>query len=77
MGHEWIIDVLKDLSSYARANGLPALAGKAEEALRVAEAEDSGCAGLCGGQAGRFQPGWQGALTPAASERVALGESLA
>lgn len=39
MGHEWIFDVLKDLASYARANGLPTLAGKAEEALRVAEAE--------------------------------------
>ena len=39
MGHEWIFDVLKDLASYARANGLPALAGKAEEALRVAEVE--------------------------------------
>ncbi len=39
MGHEWIFDVLRDLSVYARANGLTALAGKAEEALRVAEAE--------------------------------------
>ena len=39
MGHEWIFDVLKDLASYARANGLPALAGKADEALRVAEVE--------------------------------------
>jgi hypothetical protein len=39
MGHDWIFDVLKDLTSYARANGLPALASKAEEALRVAEAE--------------------------------------
>ena len=39
MGHEWIFDVLKDLASYARANGLPALAHKAEEALRVAEVE--------------------------------------
>jgi len=39
MGHEWIIEVLRDLSVYANANGLPALAGKAEEALRVAEVE--------------------------------------
>ncbi len=39
MGHEWIFDVLKDLSSYARANGLPALANKADEALLVALAE--------------------------------------
>ena len=39
MGHEWILDVLRDLSSYARANGLTALASKADEALRVARAE--------------------------------------
>lgn len=39
MGHDWIISVLRDMTSYARANGLPALATKAEEALRVAEVE--------------------------------------
>ena len=39
MGHEWIFDVLKDLRSYASANGLQALARKADEALQVAEAE--------------------------------------
>ena len=39
MGHQWIFEVLRDLSSYARANGLPALASKADEALRVARAE--------------------------------------
>ena len=44
MGHEWVISVLTDLTSYARANGLPALATKAEEALRVAEVEISDAA---------------------------------
>lgn len=39
MGHDWVFDVLRDLKSYAEANGLPALAAKAEEALRVAEIE--------------------------------------
>lgn len=39
MGHEWILEVLRDLSSYARANGLAGLASKADEALRVAQVE--------------------------------------
>lgn len=39
--HDWIFDVLKDLRTYAQANGLPALAAKAEEAIRVARAEIS------------------------------------
>ncbi|MBE2277479.1 MAG: hypothetical protein IAE87_14440 [Rhodobacteraceae bacterium] len=39
MSHDWIFDVLRDLRTYALANGLPALAAKAEEALRVAEVE--------------------------------------
>lgn len=39
MRHDWIFDVLKDLKSYAQANGLPALAAKADEALQVARAE--------------------------------------
>ncbi|MEO6301443.1 MAG: hypothetical protein ABIV25_06300 [Paracoccaceae bacterium] len=39
MSHEWIFEVLKDLTAYARANGLPALAVKVEEALQVAEVE--------------------------------------
>ncbi len=39
MSHEWILDVLRDLRAYARANGFPALARQAEEALGVAEAE--------------------------------------
>ncbi len=39
MGHDWIFDVLEDLKTYAAANGLPALAAKAEEAVKVALAE--------------------------------------
>ncbi|WP_430464896.1 hypothetical protein [Tabrizicola sp.] len=39
MRHDWIFDVLRDLRAYAQANGLPALAAKADEALRVARAE--------------------------------------
>lgn len=39
MRHDWIFDVLRDLRAYAQTNGLPALALKAEEALRVACAE--------------------------------------
>jgi hypothetical protein len=39
MGHDWIFDVLKDLRTYALTNDLPALAAKAEDALRVAEVE--------------------------------------
>lgn len=39
--HDWIFDVLKDLRTYAQANGLPALAAKADEALRIARAEIS------------------------------------
>ena len=39
MRHEWVFDVLRDMKAYAQANGLPALAAKADEALRVARAE--------------------------------------
>lgn len=39
MRHEWVFDVLEDLKSYALANGLPALAAKAEEALQIAAVE--------------------------------------
>jgi hypothetical protein len=41
MRHDWIFDVLKDLRSYAQSNGLPAL--KADEAMRVAQAEVAAC----------------------------------
>ena len=43
MRHDWIFDVLKDLRSYAQSNGLPALALKADEAMRVAQAEVAAC----------------------------------
>jgi hypothetical protein len=39
MRHDWIFEVLRDLKAYALANGLPAVAAKADEALRVARAE--------------------------------------
>lgn len=39
MRHDWIFDVLRDLKTYAQANGFPALAAKADEALRIAGAE--------------------------------------
>jgi hypothetical protein len=39
MRHDWVFDVLRDLKAYALTNDLPALALKAEEALRVARAE--------------------------------------
>lgn len=39
MRHDWIFEVLRDLKAYAQANGLPALAQKADEAMRVARAE--------------------------------------
>ncbi len=39
MRHDWIFEVLRDLKAYAQANGLPALAQKADEAMRVAQAE--------------------------------------
>jgi hypothetical protein len=42
MRHDWIFDVLIDLRLYAQSNGLPALALKAEEALRIARAEIAG-----------------------------------
>ena len=43
MRHDWIFDVLKDLRSYAQSNGLPTLALKADEAMRVAQAEVAAC----------------------------------
>lgn len=45
MRHDWIFDVLRDLRAYALANGLPALAAKAEEALRIAQAEIAAATG--------------------------------
>lgn len=39
MNHDWILDVLEDLRSYARQNGLPLVEEAAAEALGVARAE--------------------------------------
>lgn len=39
MGHEWIIDVLADLKSFAKQNDLPVLAVQLEETSLVASAE--------------------------------------
>ena len=45
MRHDWIFDVLRDLKTYAMANGFVALARKADEALDVARAEVRGNSG--------------------------------
>jgi len=39
MRHDWILDVLRDLLTYAHRNDLPALAAQVEQALAVAEVE--------------------------------------
>lgn len=39
MGHDWILDVLTDMQSYAERNGLPGLAGKIAETLTLARIE--------------------------------------
>lgn len=39
MGHDWIIDVLTDLKTFARANGMPSLAAQLDDASFVAQAE--------------------------------------
>lgn len=39
MCHNWIFDVLSDIRSYARLNGLPHLAAAATETIAVAERE--------------------------------------
>lgn len=39
MAYDWIFDVLEDLKAFALANGLTALAAKADEALEVARTE--------------------------------------
>jgi len=36
MRHDWIIDVLADLQSYARQNDMPELAAKVDDVLTVA-----------------------------------------
>ncbi|MBI1171625.1 hypothetical protein GC209_09500 [bacterium] len=42
MAYDWIFDVLEDLKAFAEANGLTALAAKADEALAVARVEVAG-----------------------------------
>ena len=39
MGHDWIIDVLTDLRTFAAANDLEALAAKLDDTQLFAEAE--------------------------------------
>lgn len=39
MKHDWILDVLRDLTAYAQANGMPALAEHMEDAQLLAAAE--------------------------------------
>ncbi len=39
MSHDWVLDVLADLRSYALRNGLPQTAAQAEVTLRVARDE--------------------------------------
>lgn len=39
MGHEWIIDVLADLKSFAKQNDLPLLAAQLDDTALVASAE--------------------------------------
>lgn len=39
MQHDWILDVLADLRSFARANGLPAVADKLTETTDLAMIE--------------------------------------
>ncbi|WP_164876002.1 hypothetical protein [Falsirhodobacter deserti] len=39
LAHDWILDVLQDLQSYAMQNGLTVLAERVEALLPVAEAE--------------------------------------
>ncbi|MEM9250660.1 MAG: hypothetical protein AAGB05_18470 [Pseudomonadota bacterium] len=39
MHHDWVLDVLSDLSDYARKNGLPGLAEHLDDTRHVANAE--------------------------------------
>ncbi|CUH77949.1 hypothetical protein SAMN04488093_107128 [Tropicibacter naphthalenivorans] len=39
MGHDWILDVLTDLKTFARANGMPSLASQLDDTAFVAQAE--------------------------------------
>ncbi|SMX27148.1 hypothetical protein TRP8649_01250 [Pelagimonas phthalicica] len=39
MGQDWILDVLADLKTFARENGMPSLAAQLDDASFVAQAE--------------------------------------
>lgn len=39
MGHDWIVDVLKDLQAYASSNGMPSLAAQLDDTEIVAKVE--------------------------------------
>ena len=39
MGHDWILDVLKDLRTFASANGMPSLAAQLDDTEIVARVE--------------------------------------
>lgn len=57
MTHDWILDVLEDLRSYARKNGLPRVAEAAAEALGVAREELSGTGESGTGETGAEETG--------------------
>ena len=53
MRHDWIMDVLTDLRSYARTNGLHALAEQLDDARLLVQVElasqgEDGRVGICG-----------------------------
>jgi len=58
-GHDWIIDVLEDLRTYAKRNGMNDLARKADETLAVARQEIAAKA-QSGGEPGTGAGGAQG-----------------
>ncbi len=39
MANDWILDVIADLKTYAKKNGLPALADQLDETLLIAATE--------------------------------------
>lgn len=45
MQHDWIIEVLTDLQTYAERNGLAGTAAQAAEAMRIARLELAAMAG--------------------------------
>lgn len=45
MANDWILDVLADLKTYAKKNGLPALADQLDETMLIAATEVSSSEG--------------------------------